>query len=111
MEENVKANVMKLAKSSVIRKVRSFKPFISSRHSSYCSLNRFSIQHYASIAQGPTPSNSELIADVYIHGWVYDVENGQVSDLGVSVGPPGKLLPPTPFPTIKPLDPKKEPGI
>ncbi|KAJ2933076.1 hypothetical protein H1R20_g4048, partial [Candolleomyces eurysporus] len=25
----------------------------------------------------------------YIHGWVYDIENGQVKDLGVSVGPPG----------------------
>ena len=38
--------------------------------------------------------------EVYIHGWVYDIENGQVSDLGVSVGPSGKIVPPTPFPTI-----------
>ena len=51
------------------------------------------------MAQATTaPNNPEPIREVYIHGWVYDIENGQVSDLGVSVAPPGKVIPPTPFP-------------
>ncbi|EDR01437.1 carbonic anhydrase [Laccaria bicolor S238N-H82] len=37
---------------------------------------------------------------VYIHGWVYDVESGEVSNLGVSAGPPGKEVPPTLFPLV-----------
>ncbi|KIK03058.1 hypothetical protein K443DRAFT_677059 [Laccaria amethystina LaAM-08-1] len=37
---------------------------------------------------------------VYVHGWVYDVESGEVSDLGISAGPPGKEVPPTPFPLV-----------
>lgn len=45
-----------------------------------------------------TPNNSEPVTGVYVHGWVYDIENGQVSDLGVSVAPPGKVIPSTPFP-------------
>lgn len=40
-------------------------------------------------------------AEIYIHGWVYDVENGKVCDLGVTVGPPGAQVPPSPFPVIK----------
>ncbi|KAF6752321.1 hypothetical protein DFP72DRAFT_905688 [Ephemerocybe angulata] len=31
---------------------------------------------------------------VYVHGWVYDLETGVVSDLGVSAGPPGWVPPP-----------------
>ena len=61
-------------------------------------------QHYALVAQGTTsPNNLEPITEVYIHGWVYNIENGQVSDLGVSVAPPGKNNSPTPFP-ITPWD-------
>ncbi|KAF8815050.1 carbonic anhydrase [Phlegmacium glaucopus] len=79
VEENVKANVFRIARSAVMQ------------------------EHYTSIAQRTTTTaKSEPVTGVYIHGWVYDVESGEVSDLGVSVGPPGKVVPPTPFPTIKP---------
>ncbi|KAJ3510823.1 hypothetical protein NLJ89_g4456 [Agrocybe chaxingu] len=52
--------------------------------------------HYASIV-----ANASFAGDIFIHGWVYDVENGKVSDLDVSVGPPGKEIPPSPFPVLK----------
>ena len=35
--------------------------------------------------------------DVFIHGWVYDIETGEIRDLGVSVGPPNKTIPAAPF--------------
>ncbi|KAF8735091.1 hypothetical protein AX14_002762 [Amanita brunnescens Koide BX004] len=38
---------------------------------------------------------------VFIHGWVKDIENGVVSDLGVSVGPPGVPTPKSPFPSLE----------
>ncbi|CAA7263072.1 unnamed protein product [Cyclocybe aegerita] len=81
VEENVKSNVEKIAKSIVVR------------------------NHYASLVGKPIPPASENsptneAGDLFIHGWVYDVENGRVSDLGVSVGPPGRPLPPSPFPHI-----------
>ena len=41
------------------------------------------------------------ITEVFIHGWVYDVETGKVSDLGVSVGPPGRMVPTSPFPLLR----------
>jgi hypothetical protein len=37
---------------------------------------------------------------VFIHGWVYDIENGEIKDLGISVGPPGKAIPPVPFASV-----------
>ena len=40
------------------------------------------------------------IPEIYIHGWVYDLEEGKVLDLGISVGPPGKQVPPSPFPLV-----------
>ncbi|KAK0184965.1 carbonic anhydrase [Armillaria mellea] len=42
-------------------------------------------------------SNSTMTA-VFIHGLVYDVENGEITNLDVSVGPPGVPIPPVPFP-------------
>jgi len=36
-------------------------------------------------------------AELYIHGWVYDIATGEVRDLGISVGAHGKAIPPTPF--------------
>ncbi|KAH6912554.1 carbonic anhydrase [Coprinopsis sp. MPI-PUGE-AT-0042] len=39
-------------------------------------------------------------AELYIHGWVYDIENGEIRDLDVSVGPPGKPLPSAPWEVV-----------
>ncbi|KAG5731983.1 hypothetical protein E4T56_gene18284 [Termitomyces sp. T112] len=68
VEENVKANVRRVARSGVIS------------------------NHYKSLEQDP-----ERVG-VFIHGWVYDIETGEVSDLGVTVGPPGRTIPHSPFP-------------
>ncbi|KAF8058667.1 carbonic anhydrase [Lyophyllum atratum] len=68
VEENVKANVQRISRSAVIS------------------------NHYASLETHP-----ERVG-VFIHGWVYDIETGEVADLGVSVGPPGRKVPVTPFP-------------
>jgi len=40
------------------------------------------------------------ISDVFIHGWVYDIANGEVRDLGISVGPPGKAIPTPPLDAV-----------
>ncbi|PBK66748.1 carbonic anhydrase [Armillaria solidipes] len=45
-------------------------------------------------------SNSTKAA-VFIHGLVYDLENGTITNLDVSVGPPGMRIPPVPFPHRK----------
>jgi len=37
---------------------------------------------------------------IFIHGWVYDIKNGEVKDLGVSVGPAGKEIPYVPFTAV-----------
>lgn len=37
----------------------------------------------------------------WIHGWVYDIENGEIKDLEVSVGPPGEPIPDSPFPNAR----------
>ncbi|CAA7263071.1 unnamed protein product [Cyclocybe aegerita] len=75
VEENVKANVKKVADSLLIR------------------------EQYASISPATNNCTSNSTAgEVYIHGLVYDIENGVVSDLRVSVGPPGRVVPPSPFP-------------
>ncbi|KAG6910394.1 hypothetical protein DXG01_010749 [Tephrocybe rancida] len=66
VEENVKANVRRIARSGVIS------------------------NHYKSLEPERT--------GVFIHGWVYDIESGEVVDLGVTVGPPGRKIPLTPFP-------------
>ncbi|SJL16091.1 uncharacterized protein ARMOST_19609 [Armillaria ostoyae] len=42
-------------------------------------------------------SNSTKAA-VFIHGLVYNMENGTITNLDVSVGPPGIPIPPVPFP-------------
>ncbi|KAF5311289.1 hypothetical protein D9611_012610 [Ephemerocybe angulata] len=68
VEENVKANVWRLGRSRVIRE----------HH-----------EAYAKALYTEEPMNP-----VYVHGWVYDLETGVVSDLGVSAGPPGWVPPP-----------------
>ncbi|TFK30041.1 carbonic anhydrase [Coprinopsis marcescibilis] len=81
VEENVKENVKRVLESKVIK------------------------DHYNALPHSPPPptpavagaSHSPLPPHnpVYIHGWVYDLETGVVSDLGVSVGPPGWSTPRT----------------
>jgi hypothetical protein len=62
------------------------------------------LQHYAllkSSAGNATASGGKgPISDIFIHGWVYDLANGEIRDLGVSVGPPGKPIPTPPFPAV-----------
>jgi len=40
------------------------------------------------VGSGPITSAWEKGLDVSIHGWLYDLERGQLHDLGCSVGPP-----------------------
>lgn len=87
VEENVKANVDRIAGSYVMR------------------------DHYASLAPPKSPSMSEPIQGttlsglkgtyVFIHGLVYDLENGEVTDLNVSIGPPGREIPKSPWPSAE----------
>ena len=52
---------------------------------------------------------------MFIHGWVYDIENGQIQDLNISVGPPGVAIPPAPFSAVKQaaegVEPAAEPAV
>ncbi|KJA14796.1 hypothetical protein HYPSUDRAFT_173119 [Hypholoma sublateritium FD-334 SS-4] len=108
VEENVKSNVHKVANSVVVRDLFARAGLASADHATLAPLPA------VAPAAGPAPSPSlspstpppPLAApskggpEIYIHGWVYDVENGKVSDLGVSVGPPGCALPFSPFPVV-----------
>ncbi|KAF8635322.1 hypothetical protein AX17_003942, partial [Amanita inopinata Kibby_2008] len=73
VEENVKKTVSRVVNSAVIRR------------------------HYK-VLTANTGTDKPPVNAVFIHGWVYDVENGVVSDLDVSVGPPGITVPKSPFP-------------
>lgn len=44
------------------------------------------------------PSKNKI--DVFVHGFVYDELTGDVSDLHVSFGPPGKHIPHIPFKSL-----------
>ncbi|KAH6904505.1 carbonic anhydrase [Coprinopsis sp. MPI-PUGE-AT-0042] len=75
VEENVKVTVERIAKDYIIT------------------------NHYALLAQAKEET-LDGPRDVFIHGWVYDIENGEVRDLGVSVGPAGKPIPKIPFANV-----------
>ena len=116
MEENVKSNVQKIANSAVIKGVRKMVSsalsgieFFFQHYENVVSTNG-SAPVYAASADESSPLFPPVIAkhptgtpitEVFIHGWVYDVENGKVSDLGVSVGPPGRVAPTSPFPLLR----------
>ncbi|TFK38036.1 carbonic anhydrase [Crucibulum laeve] len=80
VEENVKASVARIATDSVIT------------------------NHFALLAAGNATAarraEGGAAANVFIHGWVYDIETGEVKDLGISVGPPGVAIPPAPFAAV-----------
>ncbi|KAJ3572302.1 hypothetical protein NP233_g3180 [Leucocoprinus birnbaumii] len=76
VEENVKAGVQRIALDNVI------------------------LNHYAILSSPNTTHQGGILQDVFIHGWVYDISNGEVHDLCVSVGPPGVPIPAIPFSAI-----------
>ncbi|KAK0238046.1 carbonic anhydrase [Armillaria nabsnona] len=73
VEENVKVSVQAIATSTVIQ------------------------DHFAALAQG---GEVETLVQVFIHGWVYDIANGEIQSLGISVGPPGVEIPSVPFASV-----------
>ncbi|TFK72481.1 carbonic anhydrase [Pluteus cervinus] len=81
VEENIKQSVNNIAKTSVLA------------------------NHYHKLSLNGTTSEKRSeeeapLVDVYVHGWVYDIETGEIRDLGISVGPPGKEIPATPFEAV-----------
>ncbi|TFK26093.1 carbonic anhydrase [Coprinopsis marcescibilis] len=79
VEENVKASVGRIAQDSII-----------TNHYSLLASNSSETANERRAEGGPA-------ANVFIHGWVYDIENGEIKDLGISVGPPGQPIPAIPF--------------
>ncbi|KAJ6603137.1 carbonic anhydrase-domain-containing protein [Mycena sp. CBHHK59/15] len=55
-------------------------------------------------AASPTPTghttDGQDQIDVFVHGFVYDMETGDVFNLGVTFGPPGRILPKVPFSAV-----------
>jgi len=83
VEENVKAGVKRIAATSTIKK------------------------HMALLAKGVKETRAakhSAPVDVFIHGWVFDIENGDIHDLGVSIGPAGKQIPKIPFSSARTVD-------
>jgi len=77
VEENVKEGVKRVAESPLITQI------------------------YESIKSNKKGADGKETADVFIHGMVYDIETGDIHNLNVSVGPPGKKVPDVPFPSLK----------
>ncbi|KAL0959619.1 hypothetical protein HGRIS_011322 [Hohenbuehelia grisea] len=83
VEENVKAGVNSIVKDSVLA-------------------NHFALLSKEGGGNKTIEGRSEggPAVDVFVHGFVYDIENGEIKDLGISVGPPDKPIPEIPFPVI-----------
>ncbi|GAA5823199.1 hypothetical protein JCM3770_004313 [Rhodotorula araucariae] len=81
IEENVKLNVQRVAMDSTVQKVRHPLPLIICHDAddSFTPPSRHGMR-FAKRASGQP-------AEIWVHGRVYDVTNGLVSDLGVSLGP------------------------
>lgn len=91
VEENVKVNVQRISKSDVITAVSlHFICFFLLYSNATISALRGS---YRSISSLRKLKYRKMLADVFVHGWVYDMETGEVVDLGVSVAPPGREVP------------------
>ncbi|GAA6057876.1 hypothetical protein NBRC10513_007327 [Rhodotorula toruloides] len=79
VEENVKINVQRLAQDSSVQ------------HAWYLYKQQTSTQATEQPTMPTRRSEDKKQAELWIHGWIYDVETGLVEDLGVSVGPEGPL--------------------
>ncbi|BGP35379.1 hypothetical protein JCM10296v2_007215 [Rhodotorula toruloides] len=80
VEENVRINVQRLAQDSSVQ------------HAWYLYKQHTSTQDVEQPATPARRSEDKKQAELWIHGWIYDVETGLVEDLGVSVGPDGPLV-------------------
>ncbi|KAF5326797.1 hypothetical protein D9619_004045 [Psilocybe cf. subviscida] len=111
VEENVKSNVKKIAESAVMQDHYAYVlatngPGPTSPPSTF---EPSSLLPPAPPQPAPTTSTAATNAndtrpgsatEIFVHGWVYDVETGRVCDLGVTVGPPGRDVPVSPFPRV-----------
>ncbi|PPQ96224.1 hypothetical protein CVT26_005596 [Gymnopilus dilepis] len=89
VEENVKANVIRIFESAIIQNhYNALKPSLSTH--SVSTIRPVFIPQKADPPQVPHP--------VFIHGLVYDLATGRIFNLNVSRGPPGVPIPPVPFP-------------
>ncbi|PVG02995.1 carbonic anhydrase, partial [Serendipita vermifera] len=96
VEENVKLGVQRLAASSV------YKNLVGEVETR---LNADGTPRSEARRKRETPAQEEAATEeegatlkpVFIHGWVHDLETGEVIDLNVSVGPPGfeNFVPPS----------------
>jgi carbonic anhydrase len=93
VEENVKLTVSKIAENNIIKNhfATLAKQSTSPAPEAKAESAEAKSSHYKRADHAATPGN------VFIHGWVYDIENGEVKDLGVSVGPAGVPIPAPPF--------------
>ncbi|KIM36906.1 hypothetical protein M413DRAFT_31303 [Hebeloma cylindrosporum] len=99
VEENVKSNVQKIANSAVIQNHYSNVVTTNGSAPAYDASDDVSSPLFPPVITKRTTGTP--ITEIFIHGWVYDVETGKVSDLGVSVGPPGRVVPTSPFPLLQ----------
>ncbi|RDB29962.1 Carbonic anhydrase 2 [Hypsizygus marmoreus] len=85
IEENVKANVQRIAEGPIIRNWFQ----LLSENPDKPATNGTVIERAADPSKPPAP--------VFIHGWIYDIADGKITDLKASVGPPGMKIPQVPF--------------
>jgi carbonic anhydrase len=83
VEENVKATVQVVYKSTIYQNQLGL----------VAKADNSTVQNNVESRAAPAAP-----VDVFIHGWVFEIETGGIVDLGVSVGPPGKPIPKMPFP-------------
>ncbi|KPV73408.1 uncharacterized protein RHOBADRAFT_45985 [Rhodotorula graminis WP1] len=84
VEENVKLNVQRVAVDSTVQ--RSWAKWSEGKHASSIvasgAASSTSMQGHRLVRRA-----SEEPVELWVHGWLYDLDTGLVQDLGVSVGP------------------------
>ncbi|KAF8652375.1 hypothetical protein AX16_004403 [Volvariella volvacea WC 439] len=85
VEENVKQTVHRIATTSVL-----------ANHFHALSLNSTGTGTSAPVKR----AEGGPIGDVFVHGFVYDIENGEIRNLNISVGPPDVDIPEIPFAAV-----------